>query len=82
MLKIFNTLYIDKYMRNIGVWLITFLIAILFIVGITTYKMLESVVNPAAFLITLIIIFAVLFWIIIASSKKEEKKPAPVVEVE
>ncbi len=67
-------------MRKVAIWLITILIAILFIVGITTYKMLDSVVNPAAFILTLIVIFGVLFWIIIASTTEEEKKkPSQVV---
>lgn len=70
MLKIFKIKFHIKTMKGIGIWIITGIILILFILGLTYYRMIDSVVNPLAFVISFAIIFIVLAIIIISSLKK------------
>ena len=56
-------------MKNLEIWLITLFVLILLIVGLAC-GLLEYVVNPAAFAISLIVIFLVLFLVIISSVRK------------
>lgn len=60
-------------MRDIGIWAITFLIAILFVAGFFYYKMIDAVENPIAFIVSLVIILLSLIVVIIYSIGKERE---------
>ena len=57
-------------MRNLDIWIITLITAIVFIMGIAYYKIFDAVVNAAAFIISLAIIFLILILVIIFSQKE------------
>ncbi|MEK6817202.1 MAG: hypothetical protein AABX80_00200 [Nanoarchaeota archaeon] len=52
-------------MKNLEIWVITFVIAILLLVGVFYYGILETVVNAWAFIISLVIIFLALILLIL-----------------
>lgn len=61
-------------MKNLDIWIITLITAIVFIVGIVYYKIFDAVVNAVAFIISLAIIFLILILVIIFSHKEHKKK--------
>ena len=74
MLKVFKTHLSKKYMRNVGIWLISLGVLILFLLGLVYYQMLDTVVNPLAFTLTFVVIFIVLILIITSFILKPKKK--------
>lgn len=60
-------------MRNLEIWIITFVIAIFLLVGVFYYGILETVANAGAFIISLTIILLALILLIIFSHKESRK---------
>ncbi len=61
-------------MRNLDIWIITLITAIVFIFGVVYYKIFDAVVNVTAFIISLAIIFLILILVIIFSQYSEKHK--------
>ena len=61
-------------MKNLSIWIITILTTIVFLVGIFYYEILGAVVNPFAFVFSLIIIFLILILVIIFSQKDPKNR--------
>lgn len=61
-------------MKNLYIWIIALIIAIVFIFGIAYYKILDAVANALAFIISLTIIFLILILVIIFSQQDNEKR--------
>lgn len=60
--------------ENLEIWIITFIIAIVLIVGIFYYEIIGAVANALAFIISLTIIFLALILLIIFSHKNHKRK--------
>ncbi len=71
-------------MKNLNIWIIALITAVVFIFGIVYYKILDAVVNAPAFIISLTIIFLVLILVIIFSPQDNKKKKVekPRVKIE
>ena len=67
-------------MRNLYIWIITLITAIVFIMGIIYYKIFDAVVNAVAFIISLTIIFLILILVILFSHQSHKKKIPPFEE--
>lgn len=61
-------------MKNLNIWIIVLITAVVFIFGIVYYKILDAVVNAPAFIISLTIIFLILILAIIFSPQDNKKK--------
>lgn len=60
----------DSKIKNLEIWIITFVIAILLLVGVFYYGIFEAVVNAGAFIISLTIILLALILLILFSQKE------------
>ncbi len=61
-------------MKNLEIWIITFVISIVLIFGVFYYEIIGAVTNAVAFIVSLTIIFLILILVIIFSQKDDKKK--------
>ena len=66
-------IFYKSKMKNLEIWIITFVIAIFLLVGVFYYGILETVANAGAFIISLTIIILALILLIIFSQKEPGK---------
>jgi len=75
--KVFNSIFLEtnnmEKIKDLETWIITGLVAFLLIFGIFYFKILESVDNPLAFMISLTVIFLILIAIIVNTTNKKQK---------
>ncbi len=82
MLKIFNRRPIKNKMKNLEIWIITFVISIVLIFGVFYYEIIGAVTNAVAFIVSLTIIFLILILVIIFSQQDNKKRKTQKQKVE